>query len=98
MDWAKRTDDQLFIGTEEQPGSQQAYSRDMEVRRRQYVLELKASSAQIEAAEAQIRAADATVETAKWTKISAIAVAITVIITGLSVMLQVLTLPIPGMG
>ncbi|NEH57542.1 hypothetical protein GR198_17505 [Rhizobium leguminosarum] len=96
--WSERTENQLFTGIEEQPGSMQAYSRDIEIRRRHYALDRDAAASQIEAANAQVLAAAATVETAKWTKISAVAVAITVIITGLSVMLQLMTLRIPGIS
>ncbi|MDX0833648.1 hypothetical protein GOD82_27780 [Sinorhizobium medicae] len=87
-DWTKKTDDEVFANPHEQPGSQASYWRDIEIRKRQYLLEQRTSESQIAAADAQIRAADATVMTAYWTKWSAIAVAVTVVITGISVVLQ----------
>lgn len=64
FDFTKNTDDQLFKGNE-QPGSDAAYKRDIEIQRRRFFLEKAVADAQIKAAEAQIVAADATVRTAK---------------------------------
>lgn len=72
----------------EQPGSQASYWRDIEIRRRHFLLAKEATDNQIAASAAQISAADATVKTAYWTKWSAIAVAVTVVITGASLVLQ----------
>lgn len=88
-DLARQTDDQLFSGhAGEEPGSQIAYWRDLEMRRRIFALDKATSAAQIEAANAQKKASDATVSMALWTMISAIAVAATVIFTAIGVWLD----------
>lgn len=87
-DWTKKTDEQVFAMPGEQPGSQASYCRDIEIRRRHFLLAKQATDTQIAASTAQISAAEATVKTAYWTKMSAIAVAVTVIITGIGVTVQ----------
>ncbi|GLR60286.1 hypothetical protein [Rhizobium indigoferae] len=91
-DWTKKTDHEVFTGAHEQPGSQASYWRDVEIRRRLYLLQKEVTEEQIAASQAQIKAADATVQTAYWTKMSAIAVGLTVVITGASVFLQSLAI------
>lgn len=86
--WSKKTDEEVFANPHEPPGSQASYWRDIEIRRRHFVLAKEATDNQIAASAAQISAADATVKTAYWTKWSAIAVAVTVVITGASLVLQ----------
>jgi hypothetical protein len=90
-DWTKKTDEEVFTTVGEQPGSQAAYWRDVEMSRRRFLLEKQVAAASIEASEMQVKAAGATIETAYWTKVSGIAVAATVIITGVSVILQAFT-------
>lgn len=40
-DWSQRSDDEVFKDASEQPNSQQSYYRDIEIRRRLYMLELE---------------------------------------------------------
>lgn len=56
-DWTKRTDDQVFGRIGEQPGSQSAYWRDTEIRRREFLLNQELLRTQVEAAAAQRDAA-----------------------------------------
>lgn len=55
-DWS---DDQVFGGAGEQPGSQASYYREVEMRRRQYILERELLNSQLAATEAQNRAVEA---------------------------------------
>lgn len=87
--WTKRTDEEVYGGAGEQPGSQAAYWREVEMKRRDYLLAKKTSEANIQAAEAQIRASDATIDTAYWTKLSAIAVLVTAIIAAVALVVQI---------
>ncbi|MFN7011363.1 MAG: hypothetical protein ACK4PN_15145 [Allorhizobium sp.] len=87
MKWQDLTDEQLFETGGEQPGSQRSYERDVEVKRRTYMMEKRTSEAQIEAARSQKLAADATVETARWTKYSAITVGVSVVVAVVGVLL-----------
>lgn len=80
-DWTKKSDQELFGGVSEQPGSVASYGRDLEIRRRLFALDSATARAQIDAAEAQKRAAEASVKMAWWTMVSALAVAATVILT-----------------
>lgn len=78
-DWSKKSDEQVFGTVGEDPGSRGAYWRDIEIKRRHFLLDKQVSAAQIRAAEAQIIAAEATRKTAIWTRISAIAMSLSVI-------------------
>ena len=51
--WATKTDDQVFSGAHEQPGSQASYYRDIEIKRRLYALQRRAIEEQREATRAQ---------------------------------------------
>lgn len=86
--WDEKTDEEVFENPHEQIGSQESYWRDIQIKRRLFIMQKLASESQIAAAESQIRAADATVKTAFWTKISAIAVGVTVFAAGIGVVLQ----------
>ncbi len=77
-DWTKKTDEQVFGSVGEDPGSRGAYWRDIEIKRRHFLMDKQVAEAQIKAAEAQIKAADATRETAIWTRVSAIAMSLSV--------------------
>lgn len=68
------SDDQLYTGSAEQPGSQRAYERDREIQRRNDMRAASLQLKQIEAAEAGIRASNAIVSNSKWIRSSAIAV------------------------
>jgi len=72
-DWTKKTDAEVFSTVGEMPGSMAAYWRDIEMKRRHYLLAKGVSDIQIRAAQAEIEAADATKVTAIWTRVSAIA-------------------------
>lgn len=87
--WPTYPDEKVFTGAGEQPGSQGAYWREVEMKRRDYLLAKKTSEASIQAAEAQIQASEATIDTARWTKLSAIAVFITAIIAGIALAVQI---------
>lgn len=52
-DWTKFTDDQVFGGASEMPGSQASYWRDTEIRRRLYLLQRQSLEAQIGSTSAQ---------------------------------------------
>ena len=52
-DWSKRSDEQVFAAPSESPGSQFAYYRDTEIRRRLYVLQKESVEAQLDATAAQ---------------------------------------------
>jgi hypothetical protein len=80
MKWQDLTDEQLFETGGEQPGSQRSYERELEIRRRSYLLEKRVAEAQIGAANSQQLAANATVRTASWTMYSALAVAVSVVV------------------
>lgn len=83
--WTERTTEQLFAIGEEQPNSQFAYDRQLEIQRRAFVTNDATAKAQIRAAESQVVAAEATAKTARWTMISAIAIGFTVLVTGFGV-------------
>lgn len=68
------TDDQLFSGDSEQPNSQNAYAKDLEIRRRRTIEQRALEAIQKTAAEAQIEAANAIVANSKWIRWSAFAV------------------------
>ncbi|WP_286170454.1 hypothetical protein [Rhizobium sp. AU243] len=87
--WTNKTDEEVYSGAGEQPGSQASYWREVEMKRRDYLLAKKTSEANIQAAEAQIRASDATIDTAYWTKLSAIAVLVTAIIAAVALVVQI---------
>jgi hypothetical protein len=53
QDWTKFTDEEVFTKAGEQPGSQAAYWRDTEIRRRDYFLNQTLLQTQIDAVEAQ---------------------------------------------
>jgi len=55
-DWSSKTDEQVFGGVHEQDGSQYAYWRDIEIKRRLYLLQKQSLDAQIAATEAQRQA------------------------------------------
>ena len=55
-DWTKKTDHEIFTGVGEQIGSQAAYCRETEIKRRLYILQQKALLAQWEANEYQKKA------------------------------------------
>jgi len=55
-DWGSKTDEQVFGGVHEQDGSQYAYWRDIEIKRRLYLLQKQSLDAQIAATEAQRQA------------------------------------------
>ena len=88
--WTKKNDEEVYSGAGEQPGSQASYWREVEMKRRQFLLDKEVAAASIEASVMQVAAAKATIETAFWTKVSGIAVAVTVVITGISLVLQAL--------
>lgn len=50
QDWP---DDKVFGGAGEQPGSQASYYRDVEIKRRQYILERQLLQSQLAATQAQ---------------------------------------------
>jgi len=51
--WTKRTDAQVFESPGEQPGSQSSYWRDIEIKRRLYLLQKELLEAQLDAVETQ---------------------------------------------
>jgi len=87
--WTKKTDEEVYSGAGEEPGSQASYWREVEMKRRDFLLSKRTAEAIIEAAEAQIKASDATIDTAYWTKLSAIAVLITAVIAAFALIVQV---------
>lgn len=89
--WTNKTDEEVYSGAGEQPGSQASYWREVEMKRRDFLLAKKTSEANIEAANAQIEASRATVDTAYWTKLSAIAVFITAVIAGIALVVQIIS-------
>lgn len=89
--WKGKSDEDVFSGAGEQPGSQASYWREVEMKRRDYLLAQKTADASIKAAEAQIEASKATVDTAYWTKLSAIAVFFTAIIAGVALVVQIVS-------
>lgn len=58
-DWSKWTDDQVFKGASEQPGSQASYWRETEIKRRLYILQQASLDAQLKATAAQVEATTA---------------------------------------
>lgn len=79
-DWSKKTDEQVFMTVGEQIGSQASYWRDIEIRRRHFLLAQQVATAEIAAAKAQVEAAEASKKTALWTRVSAVAMAASVIV------------------
>lgn len=57
-DWTKLPDKDVFGGAGEQPGSQAAYWREIEIQRRLYLLQRELLAAQVEATAAQKAAVD----------------------------------------
>lgn len=57
-DWSNRSDDEVFGGASEQPGSQASYWREIEVKRRLYELQRRALDEQIRATASQRDAID----------------------------------------
>lgn len=90
--WPTYSDEKVFGGAGEQPGSQGAYWRSLEIKRRHYLLAKETSQANVAAAMSSIDASKATVNTAYWTKLSAIAVLITAIIAGAALVFQIISL------
>lgn len=90
--WSTKTDEEVFANVSEQPSSQASYLRDVEIRRRHYLLDVKTSQATIAAAEAQEAASKATSDTAVWTKRSAIAVFVTTVTAALALLLQIFSM------
>ncbi|MFC0279826.1 hypothetical protein ACFOHK_01085 [Falsigemmobacter intermedius] len=85
-DWTKKTDEDVFRRPGEELGSQASYWRDIEIKRRNFLLAKEVAEAQIAAAKAteeavaaQVRAAEATEKTALWTRVSAVAMALSVV-------------------
>lgn len=52
-DWTTWTDDQVFGNASESPGSQASYWRDIEIKRRLYLLQREALQGQVDATVAQ---------------------------------------------
>jgi hypothetical protein len=80
-DWTKRTDNEVFTGAGEQPGSQASYWRDIEIKRRLFFLQQDLLRAQLAAVETQ---KTSTIETAKqstYMLYSTIGVFLTAVIT-----------------
>ena len=65
-DWTKKADEDVFSGASEQPGSQAAYWRDTEIRRRLYLLEKQLLAAQLDSVASQ---KSATAEMAKQSRL-----------------------------
>jgi hypothetical protein len=87
-DWTKFSDEQVFSKAGEQPGSQAAYWRDVEIRRRDFLLNQDLLRTQIESAEAQKaattvmkRQSDVLVWTAGFAALSAVAALATAVVT-----------------
>lgn len=87
-DWTKFSDEQVFSKPGEQPGSQAAYWRDVEIRRRDFLLNQDLLRTQIESAEAQKaataamkRQSDVLVWTAGFAALSAVAALATAVVT-----------------
>lgn len=65
-DWTNFSDEQVFKGASEQPGSQAAYWRQTEISRRQYLQNAELLRAQLAAVEAQRAAIEAANTQSKW--------------------------------
>lgn len=87
-DWTKLSDEDVFTRAGEQPGSQGAYWRDTEIRRREYLLnrdllkaQLASASAQRDATKLMERQSTILLWTAVFAALSAVAALATAIVT-----------------
>ena len=80
-DWTKRSDEEVFSGAGEQPESQASYWRDIEIKRRVYLLQKQLLYAQIDAVETQKAATTEAVKQSTFMLYSTIGVFLTALIT-----------------
>ena len=80
-DWTKRTDEQVFSKVGEQIDSQAAYWRDIEIKRRVYLLQKDLLNAQIDAVATQKAATTEAVKQSTFMFYSTIGVFLTALIT-----------------
>ena len=80
-DWTKRTDEQVFAGVGEQLGSQASHWRDIEIKRRLFLLQQKLLNAQIDAVETQRNSTAETAKQSKYMFYSTIGVFLTALVT-----------------
>jgi hypothetical protein len=87
-DWTNRSDQQVFTGVGELPGSAASYWRDIEIRRRDFLLNQELLRTQIASAQAQKAATDVMkrqatilVWTAGFAALSAVASLATAVVT-----------------
>ena len=80
-DWTKRTDEEVFSKVGEQIDSQAAYWRDIEIKRRIYLLQKDLLNAQIDAVATQKAATTEAVKQSTFMLYSTIGVFLTALIT-----------------
>ena len=80
-DWSKRTDDEVFSKVGEQGESQAAYWRDIEIKRRVYLLQKDLLNAQVDAVATQKAATIEAVRQSTFMLYSTIGVFLTALVT-----------------
>jgi hypothetical protein len=80
-DWTKRSDEEVFSKVGEQPDSQASYWRDIEIKRRVYLLQKQLLHAQIDAVETQEAATTEAVKQSTFMLYSTIGVFLTALVT-----------------
>jgi hypothetical protein len=80
-DWTKRTDEQIFTGVGEEPGSPASYWRDIEIKRRLFFLQKELLRAQIEAVETQKNSTTETAKQSTYMLYSTVGVFLTALVT-----------------
>jgi hypothetical protein len=80
-DWTKRTDDEVFSKVGEEGSSRAAYWRDIEIKRRVYLLQKDLLNAQIDAVATQKAATSEAVKQSTFMLYSTIGVFLTALVT-----------------
>ncbi len=80
-DWTKRTEEEVFSKVGEESESKAAYSRDIEIKRRVYLLQKDLLNAQIDAVATQKAATTEAVKQSTFMLYSTIGVFLTALIT-----------------
>jgi hypothetical protein len=80
-DWTKRTDEEVFSKVGEEPGSVASYWRDVEMKRRVYILQSKLLEAQIDAVATQKDATAESVKQSTFMLYSTVGVFLTALVT-----------------
>jgi hypothetical protein len=82
--WTTKTDEEVFAGAGEQPGSQASYWRDIEIKRRLFLLQKDLLTAQIDVVGTQKAATEEAQKQSTFMLFSTIGIFMTALITMLA--------------